>query len=772
MIEIGHIRDDDPMGRLIVQEQVQGLVDDMDAAAEAEAEAKRQQEDTLHRRLWGFFEDERDRQRHNRFQMALDEDYFDSLQWTDEEIDDLIRRGQAPTVYNLIKPTILWLIGTEVRTRMDHKVAPREPNDDKNAEVKTKYIKYLDDVNREKWSRSRAFQEAAIAGLSWLEVQASTHPRKEKVVTGWEWWKNVLRDSLSRKPDLEDGRYLFRQKMVDLDVAQMMFPDRKEELAQAASHSTTEANDDWYLGERLVKDDWPGARDINKFRAIDQFSQFRTGRKRVLLVEGWYRVPVEAEVVVGGPMHGSVFNPDDPWMAFNQRMGTIKTAKQFTMQMHHCFMTEKGMLLNEVSQYRHNDFPLTPIWAYRRGRDGEPYGAVRELRSPQDDLNKRMSKAIWRTSSNQIIMENGAVEDIDEAREEASRPDGVIITKTGKRFEIREQQPLASGDIELVQIDINMIERMGPVNGDNLGAESQAQSGRAIRFRQEQGSIMSQLLFDNLRLAVQIHGEKKLSVSEQFVTEEKVIRITEEKGKFQWEPINQPQENADGSITYLNDMLETKGDFVLDEQDFRATVREAMIESLSNVMSGLQPDLGASLLPSLLELQDLPDKENILAKVKAKLGMLDEDDPAQQRIKDMEAQFQQEIEGLKESYEKELKRVNDELQAQDDRNEALERQLMTAQGRAIKADIRATTAAATSQIKDRERAASNAAQTRQLDLQEQAAAREDARFEREGQQGEAEEASGEEDVKAALVAMAKALQDMEKRLNALQPTEG
>ena len=72
MIQIGnHVRDDDPMARLVIGEQVHELVDGLNAQAEAEALARQQQEDTLHRRLWGFYEDERDRQRHNRFQMAL-----------------------------------------------------------------------------------------------------------------------------------------------------------------------------------------------------------------------------------------------------------------------------------------------------------------------------------------------------------------------------------------------------------------------------------------------------------------------------------------------------------------------------------------------------------------------------------------------------------------------------------------------------------------------------------------------------------------------------
>ena len=767
MIEIGHVRDDDPASRAVVTEQAYALVEDLHAQMDAELEAKKRADDTLHRKLWGFYDDERQRQRHNRHQMAMDEDYFDSLQWTDEEIDELVRRGQSPTVYNLIKPTALWMIGTEVRTRMDHKVAPREQGDEKTAEVKTKFLKYLDDVNREKWHRSRAFREQIIAGLGWLECQASDDPTKERVVTGSESWKNVIRDSLSVKPDLEDARYLFRQRVIDLDVACQMFPDQKQDLEEAANKGS-DITDDWYLGQRVVTDDWPSMREVGKYQAIDRYSQFRTNRKRVLIVEAWYRVPVNTEVVVGGSMHGAPYNENDPWMAFNKRAGMIQTRPQFTMQMRHAFFTEKGMLLDEQLPYRHNSFPLTPCWGYRRGRDGEPYGVVRELRSPQDDLNKRMSKAIWRTSANQVIAEKGAVPDVDAARDEVARPDGYIETLPGKKFEIREQQGLASGDIELVQIDMNMIERMGPVNGDNLGADTQAQSGKAIRFRQEQGSLMSQMLFDNLRLAVQIHGEKKLSLAEQYVTEEKVIRITEEKGKFDWVPVNQPQENPDGSITYLNDMIASKGDFILDEQDFRATVREAMADQLTQLMGGLPPDLAAILLPAMLELQDIPDKENLLSKIKAKLGMEDEDDPAAARIKDMQAQFEQEMAAREEEFQKERDALKSKLDVQDNRIETLEGQLLQAKKQSVVSQIKTAETTAVAHIKEQQRAVKDAAQEQDFALRQHSANLETARFEREGQAAHAEEGSQIDMLIKALPEIGKAIKELNNRINQME----
>ena len=102
---------------------------------------------------------------------------------------------------------------------------PRERDDEAMAEVKTKLIKYTDDVNMTQWHRSRAFRQAVTAGLSWLEEGANRDPESELIYSGWEDWRNVYRDSHSRNIDYNvDARYLFRRRVVDLDYAVALLP--------------------------------------------------------------------------------------------------------------------------------------------------------------------------------------------------------------------------------------------------------------------------------------------------------------------------------------------------------------------------------------------------------------------------------------------------------------------------------------------------------------------------------------------------------------------
>ena len=132
----------------------------------------------LYRQLRSWFELETMRQQVNRYQMALDCDYYDGQQWTPDEAAKIRGRGQNPIVFNEIKPTVDWLLGTERRTRRDFKVLSRNERTDAataDAEVKTKLLKYLEDVNRviRRLFNPDAFTFVVVGQPEGLEATAS-----------------------------------------------------------------------------------------------------------------------------------------------------------------------------------------------------------------------------------------------------------------------------------------------------------------------------------------------------------------------------------------------------------------------------------------------------------------------------------------------------------------------------------------------------------------------------------------------------------------------
>ena len=76
------------------------------------------------RRLMNWWYRERQLQANNRTEQMTDHKFYDGGQWTSEDETELEARGQKALVFNQIKPTIDWILGTEKRTRIDYRILP------------------------------------------------------------------------------------------------------------------------------------------------------------------------------------------------------------------------------------------------------------------------------------------------------------------------------------------------------------------------------------------------------------------------------------------------------------------------------------------------------------------------------------------------------------------------------------------------------------------------------------------------------------------------
>lgn len=569
----------------------------------------------LHTRLLSYYRQELDRQSENRFQMAIDEDYYDNIQWSEEEAQALKDRGQAPIVYNVLATSINWIIGTEKRGRTDFKILPRGQEDTKPAELKTMLLKYISDVNRLPFHRSRAFEDAIKVGIGWLEDGAQDEDDGEPIYSRYESWRNILHDSASTEMDFSDGRYIFRTKWVDVDVAKALFPGREAQIDSAAVDATMMTGIDDGDGDIPM--------DFAEFDRSN-FGVSRTvvthKRQRVRLIECEYRVPAKVQKLRGGTFKGEVYDPEDPNHIDALATGASRLVNKMMMQVRVAHMTVKDLLWEGKSPYKHNRFRFTPIWCYRRGRDNLPYGVIRGVRDIQDDVNKRASKAQHILSSNKVIMDEGALPEgvsLDDFSEEVSRPDAIIVKRQGKELVINAERELAMPHLELMSRGINMIQQVGGVTDENLGRQTNAASGIAIQRRQDQGTLATNKPFDNLRLAAQMQGELQLSLLEQFCTEQKSFRITNERGTAAFHSVN------DGLPE--NEITRTKADFVIGEADWRNTMREAAATELLNVISKMPPQIGLLVLDLAVEFMDIPNRDEIAKRIRGATGMKDPD---------------------------------------------------------------------------------------------------------------------------------------------------
>jgi hypothetical protein len=587
-----------------------------------------------HDRRIGWFVAEASRQASTRAVMAKCERYYDSEQHDPQEAQDIRERGQNPVTINEIAPSIDWLIGTERRTRVDFKVQPREsldPDSTKDAENKTKLLKWLDDTNGGGFERSNAWDDAVKAGLGWIEVGVRGDLSDEPIYKRSESWRAMLHDSMGTRKDTRDWRYTFRLKMVDLDIALAYFPSKEKELLKVRQRGNDlQTFSTWWMGAGNLMDlgllEAASALDQNAM-PLDLFNP----RDRVLLVECWNY---------------------DPFTVKQRPNSSLYDRVQLRMRM--SIMTEFDTLIEDWSPYKHNRFHFIPLWGYRNKTTGMPYSPIKRMLDKQDAVNHAYTKALFEISVNQIIMEADAIDNeamtIEEVQEEISDPAGVAVLAKGaltnKKFQTRRGIENAQAQLQLADRMITAMQGESSVTGENRGLDTNAISGKAIGLKQDQGGVLSAELFDNALLARKQEGEIELSLVEQYLVKPMAVPIAGERGQYEMLELNQMLDDG----TVLNDITARSARFVVDEQPWRATLGQAMFESLIELMGKLAPvapQVVTAILDLVFEYADMPNKQSMLQRIRAVTGQPGPDNemtPEQKQAQDQanavkEAQF-------------------------------------------------------------------------------------------------------------------------------------
>ena len=531
-----------------------------------------EKQDELHARLVGFFDEAAEVSETYRTRAERDRDYYDGIQWTPRETAELKTRGQAAIVVNRIKPKVDFLLGLERQSRTDPRCFPRTPADEGAAEAATQAIRYVLDAGDFDQSRSQVFEHLLIEGAGFAEVVAEAGDRIRIHAIPWD---RAFIDPHARRRDLEDARYRGQVVWMELSDAITKYPDHTE-LLEAAMQRQTSSGDTY--------DDKP-----------DHWADKK--RRRVRVVECWYKE--------GSDVYRAVF----------------------------C----RGGLLEEPAKSPYTDADGVPEDPYVFAaafltREGEKYGAVRQLIGIQDEINKRRSKALHLLSVRQVRAEKGSVEDVAQARRELARPDGWIETVPGFEFEV-----LPTGDMAQAQFNL-LAEAKGEI--DTVGAHDvlsgkagDKQSGRAIQARQQGGRVEMGPLFDTLRGWQMRVYRKVWRRVRQFWTEERWIRITDDARSLQWVGLNRPVTLAEelkkrfghippemqndprlSEVTRIEHPVATLDvDITVGEAPDTVAIRQEEFRTLASLAQS-----GIAIPPTaLIEASGLHDKEKILNAMKS-----------------------------------------------------------------------------------------------------------------------------------------------------------
>ncbi len=430
--------------------------------------------------LKAWFSDAEDSSFKSRALSERDRDYLDGNQLDAEEIAELTKRGQPVVTMNQIRRKINLMVGLEVQRRTDPKGFAVQPSDQGGADAMTDALRFVVDNTHFDPIRSEVFENMIVEGFGGAEVIHVVRRGKAEVAINFYPWDRLFYDPHSRARDFSDARY--KGSVVWRDAEEFASDAEIEEMA---SISTSEISSETY-------DDKP---HNNAFLSRD--------RKRVRLILMWYRHK--------GDWH---------WARFTGSR-IIRGGKSQ-------YVDENGETICALV--------MQSLYV---GRDNDRYGMVRDFISPQDEVSKRRSKALWQATMRQTMGEEGAVKSVTRMKEEMAKADGHIVTQPDKNFEVISPNDQVNTHLALLQEAKGEISDMG-AKAVLAGQAGESTSGRAVLARQSGGLVEVTPQFTALgEFSMNIHRHIWWMVRQTW-TEERWIRVTDDKRNTRFVGINQP----------------------------------------------------------------------------------------------------------------------------------------------------------------------------------------------------------------------------------------
>lgn len=359
--------------------------------------------------------------------------YYHGDQWTAKQLKTLRARGQNPITKNRIERKINGMIGVLARMRSDPKAYPRTPKEEERggADIATACVRYV--MENVDWSTTKqeCLRQAMVDGIGGVEFELL-----ESRYGDYDIGINIVEsetffyDPKSIKLDFSDARYMGVAKTVDLDTAIDMLPHKAKELREVASRGG--AGDEFYFH--------------NERERLWSYSN----SNRVPLIDHWYRS--------GGTWL---------WCLY---AGDVMIDQGETP-----FMDDQG---KPVSKFL--------MFSAACDHDGDRYGFVRNMRSPQDEINHMSSKRLHLIGAKTIKINESSVKNVELLRREITRADGVVVVNPGQDIDIIQHDADIAALTAMHREALDEIENRGP-NPALVGQGVENKSGRAINLLQQAG---------------------------------------------------------------------------------------------------------------------------------------------------------------------------------------------------------------------------------------------------------------------------------------------
>lgn len=410
--------------------------------------------------------------------------YDGTGQWEAVDLNTLKERGQLPITVNICKGFIDNLSGVEIQSR--YRTACRSdshnPEDDQLAEALTHLLFYIQEHQDMPYQGSLKFRDSLICGVGW------SHLCKEDGIIFYDYVHpfNIIPDPDDLTPQYTAMKYICRKRWMRPDRVRSRWPQAAQEI------DFTE---------------FPYYEGITSPELMDRSSNYTdyttsTGvnQSRVLVVEVQYKVP--HKVYTGTDAQGRPFETFTLETAEALAPSRKDIEERKGERIMRTLFLDNTLLEHaplDVTLPDQKDFSYIPIVFQRQFRTGVPYGLLESMKDIQRDCNVRVTKSVYAINSARVVFEGNPMpgRDIETIRKELKTIDSVILLPKDSKFQVSSNAQLGEEQLKIVELYLNLIQRVTGIYDEMLGMQTNATSGVAQNIRQVNSVRNNVFAFDN-----------------------------------------------------------------------------------------------------------------------------------------------------------------------------------------------------------------------------------------------------------------------------------
>lgn len=452
-------------------------------------------------------------------------------QWDEEDRRQIEGEGKPVLETNLILSTVNAMLGERINQQAELKFSPARGGVAEIAEAVlsplARHIQYDNDYS---FIEGEVFADGLITDRGYFDIRIDWEKDKRGEVKISALDPNtVLPDPVSGSYDPRDWREVIVTRWMTLSDIEAEYGQEHREKVEGFARTVSQMdsyNEDAI--EYVIRNNTFGDYDdmISTHRAADLEVQ------RVRIIERQHRKMGKVRMFVHnetGDMEVVPDKMDDAEAQERAELHGMSIEEHVQRRVRWTVSVGNHVISDDWSPYQH--FTVVPYFPYFRR--GKPFGVVRNLISPQEQLNKAESQELhiinttansgWDIESGQLV--NMTAEEL----EERGATTGLVIERKPGSAPLVKIQPnqIPSGISNVAGKAGNAVRMISGVHDAMLGDSGPELSGVALESKLKRGLVQLQVPFNNLNRTRKILGELMYRLIREYYTEERVYHVAD-----------------------------------------------------------------------------------------------------------------------------------------------------------------------------------------------------------------------------------------------------